>query len=327
MAWKTWTIKSGDDHATIANFGAVLLDWCVAEPGGNQSTQFAGPVVEDKPQRHLIDGYRSESEARGLDGCRSAVLVPWSNRIREGKFCFQGKDYDLANKVWGGELALHGLLVQAEYQLVSFAEDTLVLGTRVPVLEDYPFELSVEVSYKISSASHQLEFAVVVKNEGETDAPVTIGWHPYLDCEPFGTKQVVVTLPASEHVKTEPNLIPLPGKEAFEQKDLPVVIRDCDSIDDCFTGLKGTNGVFQAIVDYPDGAQLTMNLEGASQSIGCGSFQLFIGQMLELRPGESFAVEPLLTMTDAFNRSECAEVVRVAPSQTQEFKTVLSFSA
>lgn len=32
----------------------------------------------------IIDGYRGPAELRELNGFRSAVLVPWSNRIRAG---------------------------------------------------------------------------------------------------------------------------------------------------------------------------------------------------------------------------------------------------
>ena len=59
-------------------------------------------------------------------------------------------------------------------------------------------------------------------------------------------------------------------------------------------------------------------MAGAKQGQGLASFQVYSAQDLLNRAGESIAVEPLLAMTDAFNRPECQDLVTVSPGCSQE---------
>ena len=78
-----------------------------------------------------------------MDGFRNAVMAPWSNRLRDGKYSFQGREYDFAGKTVGGSLALHGLVADQPFELVEAGEDFLRAKVQVPKLEAYPFEVEV----------------------------------------------------------------------------------------------------------------------------------------------------------------------------------------
>lgn len=323
MSWETWTIGSGEDQATVANLGGVLLDWKVTAnlPAANG---VAGQ--KEKQTRQLVDGYQSEAEALSRDGSRNAILVPWSNRLGEGRFTFNQQVYDLANKTYGGQLALHGLLNDVECQLVEKGSDYLVLQAGTPLLEDYPFPVEVQIRYQLNSQPHQLDLQVSATNLGEHPAPISIGWHPYFTCVGGKSSLPTVKIPALSQVETDSMLIPLPGNAAYLPVEAPVVLNGRSNLDHGFTQLVAENDCAQVQLRQTDGTSLDIRLYNSDFTQGIGSFHVFTGEPLHNRPGSALAIEPLLTVTDAFNRAECQDFVTVAPQEKQVFHAQVVFN-
>ena len=119
MSFETWTLKAGEDSVWIAKIGATVLDWQVEDQFQSISEVPLPPDSGHTLQQrtvHVLDGYRDAQEARDMDGFRNAVMAPWSNRLRDGKYSFQGREYDFAGKTVGGSLALHGLVADQPFE-------------------------------------------------------------------------------------------------------------------------------------------------------------------------------------------------------------------
>lgn len=326
MSLETWTLTAGNDSVSIAKIGATVLDWQV-EDQFKTISEVPLPLDTEHPleQRtvHVLDGYRNEEEVRNMDGFRNAVMAPWSNRLRDGKYSFGGHEYDFQGKTAGGPLALHGLVADQPFELVESGDDFLRAKVQVPKMDAYPFEVEVEVTYRISSDPHRLSLDIVSRNNGEGDAPITLGWHPYLVCQGGSTLTTKVTVPSQVRTQTDKNLIPKPGIKGFSTQAYPVTLVHRRDIDWGMTSLVDQDGVATATVDHADGSQTAVELIGARQGLGLGSFQVYTGQDLAYRRGIAVAVEPLLAMTDAFNRSECEDLITVGPGQAQELHAAI----
>jgi hypothetical protein len=61
-----------------------------------------------------------------------AVLAPWPNRIRDGRWNHQGQRQQLAISEPARDTALHGLVAWQNWQLVSAAEQSVDLNCQVP---------------------------------------------------------------------------------------------------------------------------------------------------------------------------------------------------
>ncbi len=326
MSFETWTLKAGNDSVTIAKIGATVLDWQVEDQFQGLWEGAVPPEGAQMLQQrtiHVLDGYRDENELRSIDGFRNAVMAPWSNRLRDGKYSFGGHEYDFEGKTVGGPLALHGLVADQPFELVESGEDFLRAKVQVPKIDAYPFEVEVEVTYRICADPHRLSLDVVAKNNGEGDAPITLGWHPYLVCQGGSTVTAKITVPSQVRTQTDKDLIPKPGVQGFSTQAYPVTLVHRRDIDWGMTSLVEKDGVATAVVDHADGSQTAVELIGARQGLGLGSFQIYTGQDLAYRRGIAVAVEPLLAMTDAFNRPECEELITVGPGQVQELHAAL----
>ena len=66
-------LRSGDQRAVVAEVGATLREY---RAGG----------------REVIDGFAIDEHA---DGARGQALVPWPNRIRDGRYDWQGEAHQL----------------------------------------------------------------------------------------------------------------------------------------------------------------------------------------------------------------------------------------
>lgn len=326
MSFETWMLKAGNDSVSIAEIGATVLDWQVEDDFqvlGEGPQPGEGAQALQRRTVHVVDGYRDADELRNMNGFRNAVMAPWSNRLRDGKYNFQGREYDFKGKTIGGPLALHGLVADQPFELVESGEDFLRAKVQVPKIEAYPFEVEVEVTYRLLADPHRLELDLVARNRGEEDAPITLGWHPYLTCQGGSAETTKITVPSQVRIQADKNLIPKPGVKGFSTQTYPVTLVHRRDIDWGMTSLVEENGVATAVVDHVDGSQTAVELRGARQGLGLGSFQIYTGQDLGYRRGISVAVEPLLAMTDAFNRPECEDLITVGPGQAQELHAAL----
>ena len=153
-------ISAGDQRATIVEVGGGVRAYTCGD-------------------RAVLDPYPVDAIC---DGARGAPLVPWPNRLADGRYRFEGSDYQLALTEPEKHNAIHGLLRWRPWQPLHLAPDQVVMGTRLFPLPGYPFALDVQVDYTVThtGADTGLTVRTTATNLGDEPCPYGCGHHPYL---------------------------------------------------------------------------------------------------------------------------------------------------
>jgi aldose 1-epimerase len=94
----------------------------------------------------LLQDYPAES---GPPSCAGWVVVPWPNRVADGKWTYDGAPQQLEITEPGNGNALHGLLSGASYTVAQRTADSITLAADVTAEPGYPFELATAVRYQL----------------------------------------------------------------------------------------------------------------------------------------------------------------------------------
>ncbi len=306
-----------DTRAEIAHRGATLLSLRI---------QHGGSPVD------LVDGFATPEELEHPQGARSWIMAPFSNRIPEGLYVFQGESHRLEITQPKARTAIHGL-VRAEPFEPTRTEETAELASvtfsctalRAGRFPGYPFDVDLRVRFVLRERSLSVEIAG--ENVGSRPAPFGCGWHPYFKASERGIDPLILSFPAQGVILVDDRLLPLEGPAAFrtldEAPDLdfrparPAASRRLGKtvLDRCFYGLSAdADGLSRTRIEDPDtGLTLTVFQEG-------GLMHVFTGDTLPIRPRASVALEPVQFMTNAFNRPEVRDRIVLSPGKTSIFR-------
>jgi aldose 1-epimerase len=123
----------------------------------------------------VLDGYPAGTAGAAW---RGAVLLPWPNRVRHGRWSWQGQELQLAVLSPEHPHAIHGLVDAQPWRLLALGETAVTLGVTQEPHYGYPFRLAAAVDYRL--APDRLTATLRVRNVGPEPAPVGAGFHPYL---------------------------------------------------------------------------------------------------------------------------------------------------
>jgi aldose 1-epimerase len=103
----------------------------------------------------------------------SYPLIPWCNRIPDGRFRFEGRD--LAVPVnWADGSAIHGLGMDAPWRVASQGQAAVELTIE---MAEGPYRVSGGQLLELTDDS--LHQRLEVTNQGDDDVPVGLGIHPW----------------------------------------------------------------------------------------------------------------------------------------------------
>jgi len=123
----------------------------------------------------VLDGYRAGDIPSGR---RGGVLLPWPNRLRGGRWQWQGRDLQLDVVSPASPNAVHGLLSAQPWSVLGARPGGVTVGTVLEPRAGYPFRLAVAIDHDLVPG--RLGVTVRVRNAGDADAPFGVGMHPYL---------------------------------------------------------------------------------------------------------------------------------------------------
>jgi aldose 1-epimerase len=107
----------------------------------------------------------------------SYTLAPYSNRIRDAKFLFQGHEYALRPNNAKGE-TIHGDVRNRPFQVTRDASSlTCHFDSRDFNDANFPFSYTVTVTYALEGA--RFVTRIELKNVGDAAMPAGFGFHPY----------------------------------------------------------------------------------------------------------------------------------------------------
>jgi len=122
----------------------------------------------------LLAGYPTGTIVGGWPG---AVLLPWPNRLRNGRWTWQGRELQLPVGSPEAPNAIHGLVGWQPWRVLAAEADRVTVTTTVEPHPGYPFRLAAAVDYALTP--DRLTVTPRVRNLGTDPAPFGAGFHPY----------------------------------------------------------------------------------------------------------------------------------------------------
>ena len=248
--------------------------------------------------RPLVLGW--DEDAQTSSG-RGQLLAPWPNRVRDGRYSFEGRDLQLPLTEPKLGHASHGLVRWVSWTLEEHTEQSVSLVYRLMSQPGYPWTLDLHVLYDLSADGLTVTFTAT--NLSRSPAPYALGAHPYLTAGPGPVDGWELTLPARTRVLVDERLVPT-GTEDVRDTDLDFRIGRpvrTASLDTAFTDLtRERDGRVEVTLRDPRGGQgvaLWMDVQHSW-------VQVFTGDALPAHARESLAVEPMTAPPNAFNSGE-----------------------
>lgn len=223
------------------------------------------------------------------------VLVPWPNRVRDGRWSQRGTDYQLALTEPKLGNASHGLLRFTPYRVVGSEADAVTLAADVFPQTGYPFHLATRVTYALTDDG--LEVLHQITNVGRDAAPVALGTHPYLCISDVPTAELQLEVDAATWFRLDERNLPIAEEPVDAAHDLRTPRRVGElTLDTAYTTLRrGADARVRGVLHAPDGRRLEL-WAGA----GFEYLQVFT---TDRYPGHDLAVaiEPMTAPADALN--------------------------
>jgi aldose 1-epimerase len=130
----------------------------------------------------ILYGFDSAEDLATNDKFKQAMLFPFPNRLKDGKYSFADTAYSFEVNETDRRNALHGMVYDESF-VVTELELTNDYG-RIELTylyhgqnESYPFPFTLRTTYEISDDYFRL--GIQVENTGFDTIPYGLGWHPY----------------------------------------------------------------------------------------------------------------------------------------------------
>jgi aldose 1-epimerase len=231
---------------------------------------------------------------------RGALLAPWPNRVVDGRYRFDGEDYQLDLTEPERGHALHGLVAWSRFDVVERHESSVTVGHRIVPRTAYPFEIELRATYALDADG--LSCIITAENHGDRPAPYGVGIHPYLVAGDGPVDRWSLELPAAQVLEIRGERL-LPGRlvdvagprfDFCEPRSLEGV-----QLDHAYTAVAaGSDGVARARVRSEDGS----GVECRWDPVRLPWVQVHTA---DLAPPEQtragLALEPMSCAPDAFN--------------------------
>jgi aldose 1-epimerase len=280
-------IASGDRTAVVVEVG-----------GGLRAFDVAG--------QEIFDWYPPGVPAPAAAG---QVLVPWPNRIRDGRYPFGGAEHQLPLTEPGHANAIHGLVQWVPWRPVAASADSVTLSYPLAPQPGYPWALELSTTWSVGPDGLRATHSAT--NRSDTPAPFGLGAHPYLRLPGVPVDEVVLTVPGERVLVLDARKLPIAAS--------PVAGTELDFRSGRRVGAHRLDTAFGPV--RGDGSEVRLSTVDGSRSVTVwadGHFhwwQVFTSDPLpEPRTRRSLAVEPMTCPPDAYRSGR--DLVTLEPGQT-----------
>jgi aldose 1-epimerase len=288
--------------------GFNCFSWKITESGRSLDLLYSDPVLfgDGRPTRSGIP-----------------VLFPFPNRIRDGRFTWDGKTYQLPLNDPAGKNAIHGFACRHPWRVVDQGADhnsawlTGQFRGSLDAPEDralWPADYQLTLTIRLGDNSLRLEAEVF--NPDTKPLPFGLGYHPYfkLPFAPNGdAADYLVQVPARSYWPLTDSLPNGDIRPVDAPRDLTTPRRYGDlKLDDVLTAVSTSSGA--------DGLRECGAIQGDSRhALRLSSSTAFRDLVVFTPPHrQAFCIEPYTCTTDAINlqaRGVDAGWLTLAPGQ------------
>ena len=276
-----YEIASGAYRAVVTEVGATLRSFSVEG-------------------RDVVRGFSVEEMSRAG---RGQNLIPWPNRIRDGRYTFNGVTQQLALSEPARQNASHGLVRYAPWILIDRKVDAITHRVRIYRQPGWPGTLEAMITHRVGEEG--LTVTVEATNIGAEELPFGYGAHPYLTVGESAVDEVALTVPASSYLEVDDRLLPTAispvDGTVYDLRQGPVL--GSAKLDTAMTGLARD----------ADGRWRVRLVLGDRYAESWGDETMRWVQVFTGGPSRdsSIAVEPMTCGPDAFNAGPTHDDMRV----------------
>lgn len=245
--------------------------------------------------RPLVAGFAEDEHA---SSGRGQLLLPWPNRVADGRYSFEGRDLQLSLSEVARGHASHGLVRWTSWSLVGHDDTSVELRYRLMAQAGYPWTLDLTARYAVSADG--LAVTVTANNLAAEPAPFAAGAHPYvrLDAGPVDSWEIAV--PAATSLEVDDRLIPVgrravDGSETDFRTGRPI---GATVVDTAFTDLNRDDRGRATVTIRNDDVAVEVWMDEQHRWV-----QVYTGDALAV-PRSALAVEPMTAPPNAFNSGE-----------------------
>ncbi|HEX2540174.1 MAG TPA: aldose 1-epimerase [Caldimonas sp.] len=163
----------------------TLFAEVVPEIGGSLAALYTRAGPGEPRHDWLRPSTDAALQARTPLELASFPLVPWCNRIRDGRFDWNGRRVQLAPNRAGSPHPLHGIGWMRPWRVLERAESWIELGMVEAGAGDWPFPFTAFQRYDLDSDG--LTVTLSMRNSGTESMPAGLGHHPYFPHRREGT--------------------------------------------------------------------------------------------------------------------------------------------
>ena len=249
--------------------------------------------------RPVIDGY---PKSQRCTGARGHSLIPWPNRIKAGKYSWDGTEYqlDLTEPAFNG--AIHGLTRWASWQLLEHDGTHASFGHVQYACPGWPWVLECRIDYNLDVTG--LSVRTTATNLSESRCPYGTGAHPYLSVGTPSINTAQARVPGSLYLPVDDVGIPT-GREPVQGTHYDLRTEELlgtRKIDVSYTDLdRDADGRARVRLSVPGGPTVALWADE-----GYPYLEIFTGDSLP-QPGRrrtGLGVEPMTCAPNAFNSGE-----------------------
>ncbi len=232
---------------------------------------------------------RGNRNATWFNDLACYVLAPWSNRIRDAEFSWEGNDVALRSD-WKDGTAIHGDVKEARFEILDRSPQSV----RMRVIRDgskeqnWPWKYECTVRYQLDEMT--LSLNVEVKNCDTRAMPSGIGLHPFFVTR-LNNAAAAVSVPVAMRYTCE-GMMPV-GETLDDElcQSLREGWKVKGGLDDVFSL---HDSEFEASIAWPSVLRLKLTSRG-----GCGHAVMYSGES-GVEPA-FFCLEPVTHVNDGMN--------------------------
>lgn len=273
---KQWRLTTARDELVVVEVGGGLRTW------SRDGVAVLAGYAEDAP----------------CTSGRGQQLIPWPNRIRDGRWSHGGVERQLPLTEVDLGNASHGLVRWAPWHLVESTGSSITVGHRLFPQPGWDWHLETRTTYAV--APEGLTVTTRVTNVGGGSAPFGYGAHPYVAIGDHPVGEVEVSVPGDTWVEVDERSLPT-GTRPVEGTAYDFRTRrplGGQRLDTAYTDLASSDGRWTVTVATP--GRPVVEVWGEAEAFPWA--QVFSGKAEADQSGEhGVAVEPMTCPADAFN--------------------------
>lgn len=270
---------------------------------------------------NVIDGYETPDELHAGKWGKCAILFPFPNRLRDGRYVWHNRDYAFPINNASTNNAIHGFVRHESFHVerIELTRHRASITSRFVADGNnpaYPFRFTLDVTFAMTVRS---EFTATfsVTNQHSESIPVGLGWHPYFRLGPRADDHRL-QLSSCERVEIDERMIPI-GKRTPYVDFRDERLLGQTQLDTCFAA-SPNESIVRAVLRAVLPAALPTERQTLTIEAPRDRFPFF--QVFTPPDRTSIAIEPMTCNVDAFHNREGLVELAAGDQWTGEFRIV-----